>query len=335
MATFPLFENPRKAEESTDQTNSDSDGKPKSFEYQLTSCGDNLTQIVKECPNEDTNVRVWKASDELKLLDAIGRFGYGNWEAIHQTMSQSVKGVTVPEVMEHYLVHYVLTDVGDQSMDWKQSPREISAILNSYKNPVNCKENLEQNAHEAPLDELGQLKYMQKRGDYSVEFDDAAEEETVKAIMAVSGENEDEYETEYLLANIEVYNSRLLNRFRMKSLVDKHALVDKFFQSTDRPRPMPVAKRKSKSPRCSKTVGEELELKQSETLLKPFSQFLDPKEMQDLYLGLKREFALKMLVRKFLQYKRHGFINFEQIKQFEMDRSQKREKSKLRLRFTL
>ncbi|KAH9394469.1 Transcriptional adapter 2-beta [Tyrophagus putrescentiae] len=144
-----------------------------SFHYELDRGV--LVKKFDADPSTSKKNRVWRALDELELLDAIQRYGYGNWKDIASTLSSGMPGITPEEVADHYAIHYILTDIGDYTWDWKTDCPRIMDIYaaneerkNTPKDPLSTFDDISQ----FELDALG---FMPKRNDFEREFDNEAE----------------------------------------------------------------------------------------------------------------------------------------------------------------
>lgn len=353
IATFSLFTNPREIKTPPKRTSFRQLAKaspekvtpPNAVVYTIRQHTINqndllIQKLEADTPEPFSNARVWKASDELALLDALEQFGYGRWKDIQAVLSQSMNGITCEEIQEHYLVHYIFTNITKRPLHLMLAIQQIAAIFENYNNLTMQDQNAlnDDNQPSVTKEELSRLRYYPKRDEFVVEYDNEAEAEMDHYIWKLQGD--EAVRKEFILAILRVYNSRLKNRLRMKAAVRKYGLVEKFCEggnaltegSTDsnereQLKVMEI-KPKGRWPKISQTLNEKLDEQDFTRLFTPFELFADKQHLQSLYRGLKREMALKQCFRKFCQYKRHRLMDMEAIRQFEEDRYQKREKRK-------
>ena len=67
-------------------------------------------------PKEE-EVTIWNARDEMRLLDAVEQYGYGNWKDI----ANHIETKTAEEAKEEYLRNYIHGLVGKHT--WKEELR--------------------------------------------------------------------------------------------------------------------------------------------------------------------------------------------------------------------
>ncbi len=278
-----------------------------SFHYELDRGV--LVKKFDADPSTSKKNRVWRALDELELLDAIQRYGYGNWKDIASTLSSGMPGITPEEVADHYAIHYILTDIGDYTWDWKTDCPRIMDIYaaneerkNTPKDPLSTFDDISQ----FELDALG---FMPKRNDFEREFDNEAE--SLISNLTVNPGEEDEIERKFKSTQIEMYQQRLVERFRKKAAVQKFGLVRKFLQANnlkgEYDQPNRHEHRSSGSSRNTELSS----------VFSPFIRFSSAETMQNLYLDLQKEFLLKIIIRKLLKYKKRGLTKMSEIRDFE------------------
>lgn len=288
-----------------------------SFHYEL-----DRGVLVKKMDSTDTATgstkkdRIWRALDELELLDAIQRYGYGNWKDISATLSARMPGITPEEVADHYAIFYILTDIGDYTWDWKQDCSRIVDIYSANEERKNTPKDPESNFDDISQFELDALGFMPKRDDFEREFDNEAE--ALISNLAVAPGEEDEIEKKFKMTQIEMYQQRLVERFRKKAVVRKYGLVRKFLQAHNL-----RAEFEQPDKHEHRTGSHTSRTTELSSIFSPFLRFGSAEAMQSLYLDLQREFYLKMIIRKLLKYKRRGLTKMSEIKEFEDMRKSK------------
>lgn len=85
-------------------------------------------------PNTTSSVPyVWRACDERDFMSAVQLNSFGNWEGIQEELKNRKINVSVREVMEHYFIHYVLTDLGPMTIPWHQKASELKEMFDNMK----------------------------------------------------------------------------------------------------------------------------------------------------------------------------------------------------------
>ncbi len=105
---------------------------PVSFEYQMDFNYMGFLQVKVVDRTQTAISRIpylWRACDERELLNVIQFKHWGNWEAIQKELKNRNVNVSLCEIIEHYNIHYVLTDVGPDSLHWQQYTSRLIATL--------------------------------------------------------------------------------------------------------------------------------------------------------------------------------------------------------------
>lgn len=172
----------------------------------------------------------WKASEELALLEAVEVYGFGNWEDTAKLVGNRR---TPEEVKRHFITYYVQGNVGRvcwasaspetyQSKDHTCSGSTTKSLSPSLTTPLPAIPDL-------TLSEQQHLGYMPKRDDFEREFDN--EVEALISTLRISPNDEDELDVDLKVAHIDMYNRRLRERFRKKTVVRDYGLVSLFYKS--------------------------------------------------------------------------------------------------------
>eukprot|EP00040_Diaphanoeca_grandis_P032584 m.197935 g.197935 ORF g.197935 m.197935 type:complete len:468 (-) comp32671_c1_seq1:217-1620(-) len=177
----------------------------------------------------------WGADEELKLLDAIEKFGIGNWYEIGE-----VVGKSSDEVQKHYLECYIQSKTSPLPMlpspgtvNTKLEP-ESESIVEKFQTGhnatlnANCSDN-------APLGFSTFAGYYPKRDDYEQEHNNASE-------SLVSGlvfyDDDSKLDKNLKTAMLRIYNRKLNERQIRKEFCVKHDIVgnnqmSEYFQNED------------------------------------------------------------------------------------------------------
>ena len=250
--------------------------------------------------------------DEFELLEAVSRFGYGNWKDIAQSLSSKMTDITPQEVADHYVIHYILSDLGDYTWNWKKRIVSIVQMLKlnearRFTKILKESKDFLQDFSQADLDSLG---YMPKRDDFEREFDNEAE--AIISNLTFGIMDDDVIETKFKLSQIGMYQARLLERFRKKSIVRKFGLVRKFFNEK-------LHKISNDDPEL-KNMLDNLDSNSQHgesSAISPFLRYYSKEGLQDLFLDLLKEYSLKVIIRKLLKYKQQGLTKLSEIKEAE------------------
>ncbi|CAG7829608.1 unnamed protein product [Allacma fusca] len=170
----------------------------------------------------------WSAREEIRLLDAIEQYGFGNW----QDISKHIESKSPSEAKEEYVKRFVEGTTGQ--ITWNnlkekvQRPVDHTVVDDGPLSPT-----LTQQL--APLDiqpdEMAQLGYMPNRDDYEKEFDNDAEKLVSQLVFSTEDEDID---IALKLALVDMYSRRLRERVRRKRVIRDYQLVSQFFKK-DRP----------------------------------------------------------------------------------------------------
>ncbi|GIY12559.1 transcriptional adapter 2-alpha [Caerostris extrusa] len=158
----------------------------------------------------------WMASEEIKLLNAIADHGIGNWSEIAKDVGTKNK----TECEEHYLQYYIYNPVPPlPEIKLEERNNEVC-----HPTPVSCTTF----SYDPPRPIVGSILYqemagyMPSRGDFASEHDDFAELD----IKELSFQDDDTLWNELQLTVLNIYQSRLKERYRRKCLIKDYGLLN-------------------------------------------------------------------------------------------------------------
>lgn len=204
--------------------------------HALVSC--HVNQEGSSCVSLfESEGKPWKATEELALLEAVELYGFGNWE----DTAKLVGTRTSAEVKNHFITFYVHGNIG--RVCWSQASRGTYQVVDhtcsagsssSTRPPSALSPSLTtplQAIPDLPLLQQQHLGYMPRRDDFEREFDN--EVETLISTLRINPHDEDDLDVDLKVAHIDMYNRRLRERFRKKTVVRDYALVSQFYKSLE------------------------------------------------------------------------------------------------------
>ncbi|CAK1553901.1 unnamed protein product [Leptosia nina] len=239
----------------------------------------------------------WSASEEVRLLDAIEQFGFGNWEVI----SKHIETRTPEETKDEYIARYLEGSIGRAT--W-------GSIESASRPALHCPDN-----DHGPLsptavsrlppvsvssDEAAQLGYMANRDDYEREHDHEAEQ--LISTLSLNPED-DELDVALKLSQVDIYTRRLRERTRRKRLVRDFQLVSVFFNN-----------QRNKQKTLGKLAKEKKEFMDR---LRWTSQFYGRSEQAAVVGGLWRERELRVRLAELHRYRLAGVTRLEECAHYE------------------
>ncbi|UKJ88181.2 transcriptional adaptor [Theileria orientalis] len=245
----------------------------------------------------------WSAEQELLLIDAISKYGLGNWTEVSDMVTMSYAGYKTEEECEaHYYQYYlnsataplpdttslIYDDNGKPLMVPHRGPRP----LQDKPKPGIQTTQTSSNKPQAKPQIIG---YWPLRGDFDIEYDNDAE--LILADMEFRPDDTPE-QIELKLSVIEIYNSKLDERIYRKKIIIERGLLDtKSLQQKER-----------------KYTTEEKELY---NLFKPFLRFQTPEEHDHTIRLIVKERKLRSRLYQLMIWKTLGLESAEDIKKYE------------------
>ncbi|KAL5284946.1 TADA2B family protein [Megaselia abdita] len=261
-----------------------------SHPYQFIDTGSNVLSVFRG---------TWSAREELRLLDAIEKYGYGNWEDI----SKHIETKTAEEAKEEYINKYLSGTVGRHTWNpaQRQRPQLKDHTLTLCDNgPLTSKAQESLPLLDVLPEEASQLSYMPNRDSFEREYDPTAETLISSLTLSV-----DDNETDYLLklAHVDMYTRRLRERARRKRVVRDYQLVANYFRG------------KSSTQNNNQRVAKDQ--REFRDRFRVFSQFYSSQEYDRLLASLERERELRIRLSELHRYRWNGLTKIDDCLHFE------------------
>ncbi|XP_054747634.1 transcriptional adapter 2B isoform X1 [Anastrepha obliqua] len=237
----------------------------------------------------------WTAREEIRLLDAIEQYGFGNWEDI----SKHIETKSAEDAKEEYVKRFVNGTIGLHTWTPAQSQRPLLVDHTSEDNgPLGATALQRLPPLDITTEEAAQLGYMPNRDGFEREYDPTAEQ--LISTMALSTEDT---EADYLLklAHVDMYTRRLRERVRRKRLVRDYQLVANFFRNRN----------------YAQHPGMTREQKEFRDRFRVFAQFYTANEYERLLMSLEREKELRIRLAELCRYRYNGLTKIDECRHFE------------------
>ncbi|XP_033217599.1 transcriptional adapter 2B isoform X1 [Belonocnema kinseyi] len=240
----------------------------------------------------------WTAREELRLLDAIEQFGFGNWEDI----SEHIETRTPEEAKDEYIARYLEGNIGKHTWPPTESYKpNLTDQTSSDHGPLSP----DLTSRLPPLDitkeEAAQLGYMPQRDDF--EWDYNHEAESLVSSLFLNPAEDDDLDIALKLAQVDMYTNNLRERARRKRVVRDYQLVSAFFASSRKERG--VKRKRSK------------EDKDFRERMRVFAQFYTAQEYEQFLANLERERELRLRLSELHRYRENGVTRHEECAHFE------------------
>lgn len=164
----------------------------------------------------------WSGCEELRLLDAIEKYGFGNWEDV----SVHIETRTPAEAKDEYIAKYLNGCIGRNTWPHEQLPRLVDHTV-ADKGPLSQLLTQRLPPIDATAEEAAQLQFMPHRNDFEREYDPTAE--TLISTLHLSPDD-DETDIVLQLAQVDIYTRKLRERTRRKRMVQDYQLISQFFR---------------------------------------------------------------------------------------------------------
>ncbi|CAD6993270.1 transcriptional adapter 2B isoform X2 [Ceratitis capitata] len=237
----------------------------------------------------------WTAREEIRLLDAIEQYGFGNWEDI----SKHIETKSAEDAKEEYVKRFVNGTIGLHTWTPAQSQRPLLVDHTSEDNgPLGATALQRLPPLDITSEEAAQLGYMPNRDGFEREYDPTAEQ--LISTMSLSTEDT---EADYLLklAHVDMYTRRLRERVRRKRLVRDYQLVANFFRNRN----------------YAQHPGMTREQKEFRDRFRVFAQFYTSNEYERLLMSLEREKELRIRLAELCRYRYNGLTKIDECRHFE------------------
>ncbi|XP_046740566.1 transcriptional adapter 2B isoform X1 [Diprion similis] len=240
----------------------------------------------------------WTAREQLRLLDAIEQFGFGNWEDI----SKHIETRTPDEAKEEYIARYLDGNIGKQTWPSTESYKpNLTDQTSSDYGPLSP----DLTSRLPPLDvtpeEAAQLGYMPQRDDFERDYNHEAE--SLVSSLFLNPAEDDDLDIALKLAQVDMYTNNLRERARRKRVVRDYQLVSSFFASTRKDRA--IKKKQSKEDR------------EFRDRMRTFAQFYTAQEHEQFLTNLERERELRLRLTELSRYRENGITRHEECAHFE------------------
>lgn len=247
----------------------------------------------------------WSAREELRLLDAIEKYGYGNWGDI----SKHIESKNAEEAKEEYINKYLNGTVGRHSWNPAQRQRpqlmDHTLALNNSNGPLTSKKTESLPKLDVLPEEASQLGYMPNRDSFEREYDPTAETLISSLTLSV-----DDDETDYLLklAHVDMYTRRLRERARRKRVVRDYQLVANYFRGG-----------RNSNPQLQLQSNQRISKDQREfrDRFRVFAQFFSSHEYDSFFTSLERERELRNRLSELHRYRWNGLTKYHDCLHFE------------------
>ncbi|ALC45630.1 Ada2b [Drosophila busckii] len=237
----------------------------------------------------------WTAREELRLLDAIEQYGFGNWEDI----SKHIETKSAEDAKEEYVNKFVNGTIGTLTWTPAQSQRPslfVHAEDDTGTLGSTALSHLPQ--LEISNEESLQLGYMPNRDSFEREYDPTAEQ----LISTIAFSSEDvEIDVMLKLAHVDIYTRRLRERVRRKRMVRDYQLVSNFFRNRN----------------YALHPGLSKEQKEFRDRFRVFAQFYSNNEYERLLGSLEREKELRIRLTELYRYRYNGISLIDDCRHFE------------------
>ena len=268
---------------------------------------------------------VWNARDEMRLLDAVEQWGYGNWKEI----ANHIETKTPEQAKEEYIKHYIHGVLGKYT--WREELRgyqidhtqaadrgPLSPTLTGKLPPIHV------SSQEALL-----LGYMPLRDDFE-DFDKNTE--MLVAQIADKSVEDDELDMALKLSQCDIYERRLREQVRRKRVARDYQLVSKFYRENPIVEIGLGAKFSPLKIRNQVTAKKKGDGKQQELMdaMKSLTQFCTAQEFHLLINNICMEKELKVRIRELSKYRENGLKKQSELIPFETQRFKRETRLKAR-----
>ncbi|XP_068152343.1 transcriptional adapter 2B isoform X1 [Drosophila tropicalis] len=258
-------------------------------DYQFMDTGTSILSIFR-------GKGAWTAREELRLLDAIEQYGFGNWEDI----SKHIETKSAEDAKEEYVNKFVNGTIGRATWTPAQSqrPQLMDHTGDDDAGPLGSNALARLPPLEISSDEAMQLGYMPSRDSFEREYDPTAEQ----LISNITLSSEDtEVDIMLKLAHVDIYTRRLRERARRKRMVRDYQLVSNFFRNRN----------------YALHPGLTKEQKEFRDRFRVYAQFYTCNEYERLLASLEREKELRIRQSELYRYRYNGITKIDECRHFE------------------
>ncbi|KAH8312437.1 hypothetical protein KR044_010729 [Drosophila immigrans] len=256
--------------------------------YQFMDTGTSILSVFR-------GKGAWTAREEIRLLDAIEQYGFGNWEDI----SKHIETKSGEDAKEEYVNKFVNGTIGMATWTPAQSQRPL--LLDRTEDdtgPLGANALARLPPLEISNEEAMQLGYMPNRDSFEREYDPTAEQ----LISTITLSSEDgEIDLMLKMAHVDIYTRRLRERGRRKRMVRDYQLASNFFRNRN----------------YALHPGLSKEQKEFRDRFRVFAQFYSSNEYERLLGSLEREKELRIRQSELYRYRYNGITKIDDCRHFE------------------
>lgn len=234
----------------------------------------------------------WSGCEELRLLDAIEKYGFGNWEDV----SKRIETRTADEAKDEYIAKYLSGCIGRNTWPHEAWPRLVDHTV-ADKGPLSQLLTQRLPPIDVTAEEAAQLQYMPHRNDFEREYDPTAEKLISSLVFSV---DDDETDIVLKLAQVDIYTRKLRERTRRKRMVQDYQLIQQYFRGAAAAR-----RRHTKDQR------------EFRDRYRVFAQFYTAVEFNRRLAGFEREKALRVRLSELYRYRWNGLQRIADAVHFE------------------
>lgn len=230
----------------------------------------------------------------MRLLDAIEKKGFGNWEDV----SKHMKTRTPDESKDEYIAKYLNGCIGRNTWPQEELPHLVDHTHIADNGPLSQLLTQRLPPIDATPDESLQLQYMPNRNDFDQEYDPTAEK--LISSLILNPADGDETVIVLQLAQIDIYTRKLRERTRRKRIVQDYQLIAQYFRGAAAAR-----RRHTKDQR------------EFRDRFRVFAQFCSAVEFHRRLASFEREKALRVRLSELYRYRWNGLQRIADALHFE------------------
>ncbi|KAK7088033.1 transcriptional adapter 2-alpha-like [Littorina saxatilis] len=242
----------------------------------------------------------WTAEDEMKLLESVENFGYGNWPDV----SAQLQNKSPSECERHYNKCYINCPEG-------QLPAFPEYEPDIFPSPVVFKlsEDPPRPPEGSPLC-LEMAGYSAARGDFTVQYNNFAEMDVCNLTFEPEDRGEDDEEDVEIMDDLKMallhsYRYRLKERHRIKRIVKDYGLIN--LQKLMR----------------FHHYGMDRDVRQQISDLRVFTTLMTPLDNDKLHEGIQYEHELRSQISRLQEYRDNGLKRLRSIQLYRLLRSRR------------
>jgi len=263
----------------------------------------------------------WTAKEDVRLLDAIEQYGYGNWVDI----AKHIEKRTPDEAQDKFVTYFVNGVTGGLTMppleELARLPVAVDHTTSSEAGPLSP--SLTMSAGLPPLQleptQAVQLGYMPLRDDFERDYDNGCE--TLVSQLNIGSVEDEDIDMALKLAHVDMYVQRQRERARRKRVVRDYQLPATFFEDMKKEALLQVPGG-ARAPRRRKDKGRTLADR-----LRTLGQFLTRAEYQQFHDNLQAEKDLVYRIKELMRYRRNGITKIADCVEFERARARRQTES--------